>query len=146
MTTPVLRIQPAVLEDAAAIGDLPGLGASTLRLLEHDLAAPGRCCLVARVDDEVVGYAAGLLQLDVAHVLDVAVAVEHRRRGVATALVAALMERVRDDGAAAVTLEVRAGNAAGQALYRRLGFVVEGRRPRYYADGEDAVLMWWRSP
>lgn len=44
------------------------------------------------------------------------------------------------DGAAA-TLEVRAGNAAAVALYRRLGFEEVGRRRRYYADGSDALLM-----
>ena len=42
---------------------------------------------------------------------------------------------------AGVVLEVRASNAPAQALYRRAGFVVDGRRPRYYPDGEDAVLM-----
>jgi ribosomal-protein-alanine N-acetyltransferase len=41
-----------------------------------------------------------------------------------------------------MTLEVRAGNLAAQALYRGFGFEVAGRRPRYYTDdGEDALVM-----
>jgi ribosomal-protein-alanine N-acetyltransferase len=39
-------------------------------------------------------------------------------------------------------LEVRAGNTAAQDMYRKHGFVVDGRRPRYYKDNhEDAVMM-----
>ena len=39
-------------------------------------------------------------------------------------------------------LEVRAGNEAAQDLYRKFGFEVVGRRPRYYQDNfEDALLM-----
>jgi ribosomal protein S18 acetylase RimI-like enzyme len=38
-------------------------------------------------------------------------------------------------------LEVDMGNFAAQALYRRLGFVQVGRRPRYYANGADALVL-----
>jgi ribosomal protein S18 acetylase RimI-like enzyme len=93
---------------------------------------------------DVVGFAAALLHVDVAHMLDVLVAPHERRRGTATALLTELADRTRAGGAVAQTLEVRPGNTGAQALYRRLGFVVEGRRPRYYPDGEDAVLMWRR--
>ena len=63
-----------------------------------------------------------------------------RRRGLAGQLVSAVISwgEERD---VAVRLEVRESNAAAFALYRKYGFVVVGRRPRYYADGEDAVLL-----
>lgn len=38
-------------------------------------------------------------------------------------------------------LEVRAGNEAAKALYKSLGFTQAGLRPRYYSDGEDALIM-----
>jgi ribosomal-protein-alanine N-acetyltransferase len=41
-----------------------------------------------------------------------------------------------------VTLEVRASNTIAQELYKKYGFQVVGRRPRYYSsDGEDAIIM-----
>jgi ribosomal-protein-alanine N-acetyltransferase len=43
----------------------------------------------------------------------------------------------------AYTLEVRVSNMAAVALYKRLGFSVEGIRPKYYID-EDALIMWYR--
>ncbi|MEX2503493.1 MAG: ribosomal protein S18-alanine N-acetyltransferase [Egicoccus sp.] len=134
-------------DDAAAIRTLPGLGRSTRRLLDLDMIRDDRCCLVARTaDGDVAGFAMALVQLDEAHVLDIAVAEHQRRRGVGRLLLTVLLDRVRERGAVGVTLEVRKSNAAALALYRRLGFTVEGERPRYYPDGEDALLMWQCDP
>ena len=63
-----------------------------------------------------------------------------RRHGLAGRLVGAVLAWARESGGR-VRLEVRRSNAAALALYRRHGFVVVGRRPRYYGDGEDAVLL-----
>jgi ribosomal-protein-alanine N-acetyltransferase len=53
-----------------------------------------------------------------------------------------LLELAREMRATRLTLEVRAGNRAAQALYRGFGFDVVGRRPHYYTDdGEDALIM-----
>lgn len=75
------------------------------------------------------------------HLLNVAVRPEYRRRGLARRLLGAMLALGRRAGAEAVFLEVRAANEPAQALYRSLGFVAVGRRPDYYEDGEDAVLM-----
>jgi putative acetyltransferase len=68
-----------------------------------------------------------------------------RGRGVGTALVLAAAQWARGEGLHKLCLEVFAHNAAGIALYRKCGFVEEGRRPRQYrrANGEiwDAVIM-----
>jgi ribosomal protein S18 acetylase RimI-like enzyme len=68
-----------------------------------------------------------------------------RGRGVGTALLAAAIERARADGLHKLSLEVFPHNAAAIALYRRFGFVEEGRRVRHYrrASGEvwDAIVM-----
>lgn len=65
---------------------------------------------------------------------------DHRRRGHARALLVALMEAHRA-AAQCVQLEVRASNEGALRLYEGLGFERMGLRKRYYADGEDAVLM-----
>jgi [ribosomal protein S18]-alanine N-acetyltransferase len=137
-------VEVASRDDAAAILVLAGLSASTRRSLARDLTGGGTCCLVARRDGAVVGFAAGLLQHDEGHVLDLVVARGQRREGIATHLLAALERCLRRRGAVAITLEVRAHNEPARALYRRSGYVEDGRRPRYYPDGEDAVLMWRR--
>jgi [ribosomal protein S18]-alanine N-acetyltransferase len=79
------------------------------------------------------------------HVMNVAVDVEHQRRGLASALLADLYARVNDDRAR-FTLEVRRSNSIAIHLYEREGFRAAGMRRRYYQDnGEDALVMW-RTP
>ena len=74
-----------------------------------------------------------------------AVAREWRGRGVGSALLAAAIERARADGVHKLSLEVFPHNEAGIALYRKFGFVEEGRRVKQYrrASGElwDSVVM-----
>ena len=138
----IVELGSAVTGEIPGIAAIPGLSAVTVRLLEGEFGRDDRCCLVARARAQVVGYGAVLQQLDEAHVTDLAVAAGWRRQGVGTALLEELVRRVRERGALAVTLEVRAGNTAAQELYRRRGFVVEGRRRGYYPDGEDALILW----
>ena len=78
---------------------------------------------------------------DEAHVTNVLVAPEHRRKGVARRLMVALIEAAVDAGATHLTLEVRTRNAAARALYSSLGLAPVGVRPRYYGD-DDALIMW----
>jgi len=53
-----------------------------------------------------------------------------------------VLERAAELRAGLVTLEVRVSNVPAQALYRKLGFRVVGRRFRYYDDtDEDALIM-----
>lgn len=78
---------------------------------------------------------------DEAELLTLAVHPDCRRRGWGAALVAAVASGAAAAGAASLFLEVSAANAAALSLYEGAGFVRAGRRPRYYADGRDAVLM-----
>ncbi|MBW2233923.1 MAG: GNAT family N-acetyltransferase [Deltaproteobacteria bacterium] len=84
----------------------------------------------------VVGWLEERLVASELYVLGVGVDPAWRRRGVATALVRACLVR-----ASVVHLEVRASNAAARRLYAGLGFDEVGLRARYYADGDDAVLL-----
>ena len=100
------------------------------------------CLLVLRGEDgAVLGFASGRLLAGTAHVLRLTVVPALRRRGHGRALLGGLVDWAAGEGAAAVTLEVRAGNAAARALYAGAGLAEVGRRARYYPDGEDAVLM-----
>ena len=78
---------------------------------------------------------------DEAEILTLAVAPDMRRQGAAGALLAGAMAEARAQAARTMVLEVAIGNAAARALYQRAGFVEAGRRPRYYADGGDALIL-----
>jgi ribosomal-protein-alanine N-acetyltransferase len=89
----------------------------------------------------VVGFASARLLVDDAHVVRLAVDAAWRRRGIGRALLEGLGSWAEGIGADALVLEVRAGNDAALQLYAAAGMVIEGRRPGYYPDGEDALLL-----
>ena len=90
----------------------------------------------------VVGYAGLQVILDEGHITNVAVHPDHRRQGIGELLLLDLFEQAFPRGVLRLTLEVRASNLVARALYQKYGFEVEGRRLRYYGDGEDALIMW----
>lgn len=97
---------------------------------------------VAREEGEVRGFLLAWWLGGELEIQTVATAPAARRRGVGAALVAAALSEAREHGAERVLLEVRASNEAALALYRRAGFVEDGRRRGYYSEPfEDAVLM-----
>jgi ribosomal-protein-alanine N-acetyltransferase len=92
--------------------------------------------------DRVIGFAGVWLMVDEAHITTFGVHPDWRRQGVGRRMLLRLFELSVELRAARMTLEVRVGNAAAQALYQRFGFAIAGTRPRYYSDdGEDAYVM-----
>ncbi len=90
----------------------------------------------------VAGVIVVWLIVDEAHIATLAVHPELRRQGIARKLLCVALKEAAKDGMFSALLEVRAGNEAAQDLYRKFGFDVVGRRPRYYQDNhEDAILM-----
>lgn len=75
------------------------------------------------------------------HLANLATVPALRRRGHARALMHAALDDARRRAAQFMLLEVRAGNLAAITLYREFGFRDYGSRPKYYEDGEDALLM-----
>ena len=76
-----------------------------------------------------------------AELLRIAVAPEARGRGLGRALLEACQRELAEEGLAQLFLEVRPTNLAAIRLYERCGWEPCGRRPRYYSDGEDALLF-----
>ncbi|WP_334267951.1 GNAT family N-acetyltransferase [Edaphobacter sp. HDX4] len=108
-----------------------------------------RRLFVAEDGSGLVGFAVGKIigsGVDaLAELESVVVDKDSRRRGVGRRLCEAVLEWCESEGAASVELEVRSLNHAAQAVYRRIGFVEEGRRRRYYRDpDDDALLMRFR--
>ena len=97
--------------------------------------------IVASAGGVPAGFAGLWLVLDEAHVVTLAVDPSARRRGFGRLLLHGLTVVAQAYGAEVLTLEVRPSNEAARRLYRLYGFHEVGRRPRYYADGEDALIL-----
>ncbi len=113
----------------------------SLAMFVLELSKPSGICLAASVDDELLGYLVCSRYDQAWHLMNVAVAPERRRAGIASRLIDQLVEEAGRE--LPFTLEVRVSNRAAIAMYEQLGFRSAGVRPRYYQDnGEDALIMW----
>ena len=108
---------------------------------ESELRASGRFNLVARRGGVVVGYLFAMWFFDEMHVNKIAVDESERRQGIALALMSECLHFAKVNRIKTVSLEVRKTNTGAQDFYRFLDFEPSYTRPRYYPDGESAVVM-----
>ena len=93
-------------------------------------------------DGQVLGYVGMMYVLDEGYISNVAVSPEHRRLGIADALINALIDRANEKDLSFVTLEVRKSNVPAIELYIKNGFSEVGLRKNYYTKPtEDAISM-----
>ena len=110
--------------------------------IASELENPLSYWLVALEGSTVAGYAGSQTVLGETDMMNVAVRPECRRKGVAEALIAALIAGLKERESRCLTLEVRDSNAPARALYEKLGFLEVGRRKNYYRNpGEDALIL-----
>lgn len=97
---------------------------------------------VAVLDEAVAGYICVDHIFDECHILNLATHPNHRRLGIATALVQGILAELREEACRFLYLEVRASNSIAKAFYHGLGFRIIGTRKQYYvAPPEDGVIM-----
>ena len=77
---------------------------------------------------------------DESEIITIGVHPAARGAGIATAMLTLMEHETKKAGAKTIFLEVSAENAPAIALYKKCGFIQNGRRPKYY-DGVDAILM-----
>ena len=98
--------------------------------------------LVALEGETVAGYVGSQTVLGETDMMNIAVHPDYRRKGIAEALVNALVEGLKARESHCLTLEVRATNAPAIALYEKLGFAQIGLRKNYYRNPkEDALIL-----
>ena len=113
---------------------------------ESEMSGLNPCVyFVAVQEDMICGYMGVWHILDEGHITNVAVHPEYRGQGIGRMLVETTISDGMSKGIEAFTLEVRKSNDTAQELYKKCGFESVGIRKRYYANNEDALIMWRRS-
>ena len=145
----LLQLRPLQLRDLTAIEEIERRSYPTpwsRSMFAGELAKPSSICLGAFDGQRLVGYLIVSRYVDAWHVMNVAVASDCRRRGVASELLGALFAQTQTDDRRGYTLEVRVSNAGAIALYEQLGFERRGVRRGYYTDNREDALIMWRDP
>jgi ribosomal protein S18 acetylase RimI-like enzyme len=110
------------------------------------LEEPDSVGLVARINDEVVGFIIGLIHFAAngtraGHVYTLDVAMKHRRKGIGLRLLKDLEEKFIEKGAKASYLETRMDNLAARELYHKQGYLEVEKLEDYYQKGAHGIRM-----
>jgi [ribosomal protein S18]-alanine N-acetyltransferase len=139
-----LRLRRLVYSDLPAVLSIERRSFGTpwsLAMFVLELSKPSGICFAVESEGDLIAYLVCSRYADVWHLMNIAVAPEHRREGIASTLLEHLFRETGPE--ARITLEVRTSNRAAIAMYERFGFRSAGHRRRYYHDnGEDALIMW----
>ncbi len=138
--------RPMTKADLPAVAELEILcfrSPWTLNMLKGELKNRLAHYHVLELDGKIVAYAGMWVLFDEAHITNVAVSPDHRRKGYGRRIMLESMQAAVRHHATQMTLEVRETNFSAQALYEGLGFSMAGRRKKYYSDtNEDAFILW----
>ena len=111
-------------------------------IYEVDMNPVARCWVAETDDKRIAAMLVLWLIVDEAHVATIATHPDFRKQGIGERILMVALKDAAEAGATHALLEVRERNEAALNMYRKFGFEVAGRRPKYYKDnGEDAILM-----
>lgn len=138
----LVKFAPEHVSEAAEIEKLcfsEPWSEQSLMLLAKGEYGTGIACVE---DGKLVAYAGMVSVLDEGEIVNVATHPDYRRRGYGRAVIDEILRLAREREIVTLTLEVRASNAAAQALYTSVGFRAVGTRAGFYSHPrEDAVIM-----
>lgn len=110
-------------------------------VFNDELTSDSRIYLGVVDGEALYGFGGMILSGDEAHITNLLVAPDQRRKGLARRLMVGLIDAALEKGARHLTLEVRSRNKAGISLYQRFGMAPVGVRKGYYGD-DDALILW----
>lgn len=111
-------------------------------LFQREIELDFSYIFVIEQNREIIGYVNYWMIVGEIHIMNIAVKEEYRKVGVGNFLLQYSLDSAKRMGGACAFLEVRTGNSAAHALYRKNGFEFIGVRRGYYTDTkEDALIM-----
>jgi ribosomal-protein-alanine acetyltransferase len=122
-----------------------GQEAFTKQQLAYLLTDYNAIGLVARVNDEIAGFAIAQVNIErnasFGHIITVDITPAYRRKGIAQKLLQEIEIIFREKGIKECRLEVREDNVAALNLYQKLGYKKVGKLEKYYGDTHGLYLQ-----
>jgi len=138
----LINIRPFELSDSRDILEMEEaiFNESNPLLYQMIESYPSEGFIVAEIDGVLCGYLVGVLFMDEARILLLAVKEKYRHKKIGTMLIKTFVESVRSR-ANLVRLEVRSNNLPAQTFYFKQGFRFIGIVNNYYKNGDSAYIM-----
>lgn len=112
-----------------------------LDILKDELESNTSEFLVAKLENEIVGFAGAKFILDEADIMNIAIKTSYRKQGIASLLLKNLIDICKNNNINSINLEVNEKNFSAINLYKKYEFLEVGRRKKYYDGKFDAILM-----
>lgn len=133
-------IEAVIAIEAKAYGEHHWSKESFFNELSNELA---RYYTAFDENGRLIGYAGNWQILEEAHITNIAVDIDYRRKHIGEALLTRIIDDSINNGVKYITLEVRVSNTPAIKLYEKYGFKSLGTRKGYYQNNnEDALIMW----
>ncbi len=111
-------------------------------IFKAELENPNSTYIVAKKNDEIIGFAGFWKAVDDVHITNIVTAKTYRKKGIASIMLEKLIELAqKEPNISSITLEVNSKNIAAKELYNKYNFSVVGLRKKYYNDIDDALIM-----
>lgn len=113
----------------------------TASTLEEELKNENSFYVVAKVNQQIIGFAGIWKAVDDVHITNIVVKKEFRKNGIGGLLLEKLISLTKELNFKELTLEVNTKNIAAIKLYKKYGFTELGIRKKYYNNTDDAIIM-----
>lgn len=113
----------------------------SINILKSELENINSKYIVAKINNEIVGFAGVWFSVDDAHITNIVVKKSARHTGIGSKLLEKLINLTKEQNKLSLTLEVNTQNIPAQNLYQKYGFKNLGIRKKYYNGIEDAFIM-----
>lgn len=113
----------------------------TYDILKDELNNPNSEYFVAKLDNNIVGFAGIWKSIDDVHITDIVVKKSTRRFGIGSSLLQKLIQTAISENFKSITLEVNENNLPAINLYSKYGFKKVGFRKNYYRNKDNAFIM-----
>lgn len=115
-------------------------------ILGNDLKEKNNYYLIAKNNNETLGYVGISYVLDTADIISIVVSKNYTRKGIASLLLNSIYEFCKENNISRIMLEVRESNIVAQSLYLKHGFTKISERKNYYDGKENAYIMEKKIP
>lgn len=113
----------------------------SIDILKNDVTNENSKYIVAKINDEIVGFAGIKIILDEADIMNIAVRIDKRKLGIGSILLEKLIELAINCNCSFITLEVNENNLPAIHLYEKYNFENIGLRKKYYNNIDNAIIM-----
>ena len=113
----------------------------TYDVLQEELNNPNSEYFVAKLENNILGFAGIWKAVDDVHITDIVVKKSNRQTGIGSKLLEKLIQTAKSQIFNSITLEVNEHNQPAINLYLKYGFKNVGFRKKYYNNKDNAIIM-----